>query len=529
LYYAFVKSLNNMSNKNRIIIFDTTMRDGEQSPGASMSLEEKLQISRVFDELGVDVIEAGFPIASPGDFEAVTEISKTLKRSIPCGLARATTKDIDACRDALSHAKNFRIHTFISTSSLHMKHKLNKTPEQVLEAIESSVKYARKFTDDVEWSCEDGTRTDLDYMCKTVELAIKCGAKTINIPDTVGYTVPDEYTKIISTLINKVPNIDKAILSTHTHNDLGLAVANALAGVVAGARQVECTINGIGERAGNSALEEIVMAIKTRNDLMPFTTGINTKLISKASKVVSNATGFPVQFNKAIVGKNAFAHESGIHQDGMLKNRNTYEIMTPESVGVKKTSLVMGKHSGRHAFKDKLNDLGYIGVTDDVIQEAFGKFKVLADKKKHVYDEDIAALVDDSLITEDSVIKLKSLKVFAGTGEPQKAEMTLEVLGEIKKATETGDGPVDAIFKCIKKLYEHNVVLQLYNVHAVTEGTDAQATVSVRIEENGKTTVGQAADTDTLVASANAYLSALNKMIIKRKKTAPDEDLSAQA
>ena len=518
-----------MSNKDRIIIFDTTMRDGEQSPGASMSLEEKLQISRCFDELGIDIIEAGFPIASPGDFEAVTEISKILKRSIPCGLARATTKDIDACRDSLSHAKNFRIHTFISTSPLHMKHKLNKTPEQVLEAIESSVKYARKFTDDVEWSCEDGTRTDMDYMCRTVELAIKCGAKTINIPDTVGYTVPAEYTKIISTLINKVPNIDKAILSTHTHNDLGLAVANALAGVVAGARQVECTINGIGERAGNSALEEIVMAIKTRNDLMPFTTGINTKLISKASKIVSNATGFPVQFNKAIVGKNAFAHESGIHQDGMLKNRNTYEIMTPESVGVHKTSLVMGKHSGRHAFKDKLNDLGYVGITDDVIQTAFGKFKILADKKKHVYDEDIAALVDDSLISEDNVIKLKSLKVFAGTGEPQKAEMTLEVFGEIKNASEIGDGPVDAIFKCIKKLYAHDVNLQLYNVHAVTEGTDAQATVSVRIEEKGKTTVGQAADTDTLVASANAYLSALNKMIIKRKKTAPDEDLSAQA
>jgi 2-isopropylmalate synthase len=369
----------------------------------------------------------------------------------------------------------------------------------------------------------------MDYMCKTVELAIKCGAKTINIPDTVGYTVPSEFKKIIETLLNKVPNIDKAILSTHCHNDLGLAVANSLAGVMAGARQIECTINGIGERAGNAALEEVVMAMKTRHDLMPYTTNINTKLLSKASKVVSNATGFPVQFNKAIVGKNAFAHESGIHQDGMLKNRNTYEIMTPESVGVHKTSLVMGKHSGRHAFKDKLNDLGYIDVTDDVIQEAFGKFKILADKKKHVYDEDIAALVDDSLITEDNVIKLKSLKVFAGTGEPQKAEMTLEVFGEIKKASETGDGPVDAIFKCIKKLYEHDVVLQLYNVHAVTEGTDAQATVSVRIEEKGKTTVGQAADTDTLVASANAYLSALNKMIIKRKKTAPDEDLSAQA
>ena len=504
------------------------MRDGEQSPGASMSLEEKLQIARVFDELGVDVIEAGFPIASPGDYEAVTEISKILKNSIPAGLARATKKDIDACHEALSHAKNFRIHTFISTSPLHMKHKLNKSPEDVLDAIKESVTYARKFTDDVEWSCEDGTRTDIDYMCKTVELAIKCGAKTINIPDTVGYTVPSEFKKIIETLLNKVPNIDKAILSTHCHNDLGLAVANSLAGVMAGARQIECTINGIGERAGNAALEEVVMAMKTRSDLMPYTTGINTKLLSKASKVVSNATGFPVQFNKAIVGKNAFAHESGIHQDGMLKNRNTYEIMTPESVGVHKTSLVMGKHSGRHAFKDKLNDLGYIDVTDDIIQTAFGKFKVLADKKKHIYDEDIAAIVDDSLVTEDNVIKLKSLKVFAGTGEPQKAEMTLEVFGEVKNASETGDGPVDAIFKCIKKLYAHEVNLQLYNVHAVTEGTDAQATVSVRIEEKGKTTVGQAADTDTLVASANAYLNALNKLIIKRKKTAPDASLSAQ-
>ena len=511
------------SDKNRIVIFDTTMRDGEQSPGASMSLEEKIQISRIFDELGVDIIEAGFPIASPGDYEAVKEISKILKNSIPCGLSRHTKKDIDACHEALKAAPRFRIHTFISTSPLHMKHKLNKSPEQVIELIKEHVTYARKFTDDVEWSCEDGTRTDMDFMCKTVELAINCGAKTINIPDTVGYSVPSEFKKIIETLINKVPNIDKAILSTHCHNDLGLAVANSLAGVSAGARQIECTINGIGERAGNAALEEIVMAIKTRNDLMPFKTRINTELLSKASKVVSNATGFPVQFNKAIVGKNAFAHESGIHQDGMLKHKKTYEIMTPESVGVKQTSLVMGKHSGRHAFKEKLNGLGYMGITDDIIQIAFGKFKVLADKKKHIYDEDIAALVDDSLIKEDNVINLKSLRVFAGTGEPQRADMTLEVYGEIKNATETGDGPVDAIFRCVKKLYPHDVNLKLYQVHAVTEGTDAQATVSVRIEENGKTTVGQAADTDTLVASANAYLNALNKMIIKRKRTAPEE------
>jgi 2-isopropylmalate synthase len=511
-----------MSDNNRVYIFDTTMRDGEQSPGASMSLEEKLNISYLFDQIGIDIIEAGFPAASKGDFEAVKEISKILKTSIPCGLSRHTKKDIDACNESLQTAERFRIHTFISTSPLHMKHKLNKNPEEVLDAIKEHVTYARKFTDDVEWSCEDGTRTDIDFMCKTIELAIKCGAKTINIPDTVGYSVPSEFTQIIKHLQNKVPNIDKAILSTHCHNDLGLAVANSLAGVVAGARQVECTINGIGERAGNAALEEIVMAMKTRNDLMPFHTNINTKLLNKASKLVSSAT-YPVQFNKAIVGKNAFAHEAGIHQDGMLKNRNTYEIMTPESVGVKQSSLVMGKHSGRHAFKEKLSDLGYTGITDDIIQTAFGKFKILADKKKHVYDEDIASLVDDSLIKEDNVINLKSLKVFAGTGEPQKADMTLEVYGKIKKASENGDGPVDAIFKCIKKLYPHDVKLQLYQVHAVTEGTDAQATVSVRIEEKGKTTVGQAADTDTLVASANAYLYALNKMIIKRNKTAPEE------
>ena len=519
-----------MGDKEKLYIFDTTMRDGEQSPGASMSVEEKIEISRVLDEMGVDIIEAGFPIASPGDFEAVTAISKNLKRSIPCGLSRHSKKDIDACNESLKFAKRFRIHTFISTSALHMKHKLNMSADEVYETIKEHVTYARNFTDDVEWSCEDGTRTDMDYMCKTVELAISCGATTINIPDTVGYTAPSEYKKTIEHLKNNVPNIDKAILSTHTHNDLGLAVANALAGVQAGARQIECTINGIGERAGNAALEEVVMAIKTRNDLFPYDTGIKTELISKASKIVSNATGFPVQFNKAIVGKNAFAHESGIHQDGMLKNRETYEIMTPESVGVKKTSLVMGKHSGRHAFKDKLNDLGYADVTDDIIQAAFGKFKILADKKKHIYDEDIIALVDENLIIDNKInaINLKSLKVFAGTGEPQKAEMTLDVFGEIKSTSETGDGPVDAIFKCIKTLYPHEVKLQLYQVHAVTEGTDAQATVSVKIEENGKTTVGQASDTDTLVASANAYLNSLNKMLVKRQKTAPATNIKHQ-
>ena len=508
------------SKDNYIKIFDTTLRDGEQSPGASMSLEEKIQIAEIFDEMGVDIIEAGFPIASNGDFESVKEVSKIIKNVQVCGLSRAGQKDIDRAAEALKYAKNPRIHTFISTSPVHMQYKLQMNEEQVLDAINFSVSRARNLVDDVQWSAEDATRTDRDFLFKCVDMAISSGATTINIPDTVGYTTPDEYFEIISSLINNIPNSDKVVFSTHCHNDLGLAVANALSGLSAGVRQIECTINGIGERAGNAALEEIVMAIKTRDDLLPYETGIKTELISKASKIVSNATGFPVQFNKAIVGKNAFAHESGIHQDGMLKNRETYEIMTPESVGVKKTSLVMGKHSGRHAFKDKLSDLGYADVTDDVVQAAFGKFKILADKKKHIYDEDIVALVDDSLIIDNKInaINLKSLKVFAGTGEPQRAEMTLDVFGDIKHTTQTGDGPVDAIFKCIKELYPHDVKLSLYQVHAVTEGTDAQATVSVKIEENDRTTVGQSADTDTLVASANAYLNALNKMLIKREK-----------
>jgi 2-isopropylmalate synthase len=494
-----------------------------------MSLEEKVQIAKAFQDLGVDILEAGFPAASQGDFESVAAISKILTKTIPCGLARAVKNDLDKCYESLKYSKNFRIHTFVSTSDLHMKFKLQKTREEVLDLIKFSVGYAKKFTPDVEWSPEDATRTESDFLCKTVELAIQSGATTINIPDTVGYATPSDYERIIKDLYNRVPNIDKVVVSTHTHNDLGLAVANALAGVSAGARQIECTINGIGERAGNAALEEVVMAIKTRNDLMPFTTNIDTTKISSCSKLLSSTIGFPVQYNKAIVGKNAFAHESGIHQDGMLKNKNTYEIMTPESVGVSKSSLVMGKHSGRHAFKEKLIALGYLNFEEKKIDESFKKFKDLADKKKHVYDEDIAALVDDSLIKEENSIKLKSLKVIAGTGEPQTAEMTLEILGEIKSGKETGDGPVDAIFKCIKKLYAHEVNLQLYQVHAVTEGTDAQATVSVRIEEKGKTTVGQAANTDTLVASAEAYLNALNKLIIKRKRKAPDESLSASA
>ena len=512
--------------KNQIIIFDTTLRDGEQSPGASMSLEEKIQIAKAFEDLGVDILEAGFPAASQGDFEAVSEISKILTKTVPCGLARAVKNDLDRCYDSLKHSKHFRIHTFISTSDLHMKFKLQKTREEVLDLIKFSVEYAKQFTNDVEWSPEDATRTDSDYLCKTVEHAIKCGATTINIPDTVGYATPSDYERIIKDLFNRVPNIDKVVVSTHTHNDLGLGVANALAGISAGARQVECTINGIGERAGNAALEEIVMAIKTRNDLMPYETNINTKKISACSKLVSSVTGFPIQYNKAIVGKNAFAHESGIHQDGMLKNKQTYEIMTPESVGVVKSSLVMGKHSGRHAFKEKLEALGYPNFDEKKIDESFKKFKDLADKKKHVFDEDIVALVDDDLMKDKNVIQLVSLNVVAGT-KGQKAEIELDIYGKKSKTEQSGDGPVDSIFKGIKELFPHNINLQLYQVHAVTEGTDAQATVSVRIEEDGKISVGQAADTDTLVASTKAYINALNKLIIKRKRTAPRDEFSA--
>ena len=511
-----------MSDKNRIIIFDTTMRDGEQSPGASMSLEEKLQISRVFDELGVDIIEAGFPIASPGDYEAVTEISKTLKKSIPAGLARATKKDIDACHDALKHAKNFRIHTFISTSPLHMKHKLNKSPEEVLDAIKESVSYARKFTDDVEWSCEDGTRTDMDYMCKTVELAIKSGAKTINIPDTVGYTVPSEFKKIIETLINKVPNIDKAILSTHCHNDLGLAVANSLAGVTAGARQIECTINGIGERAGNAALEEVVMAMRTRNDLMPYTTGINTKLLSKASKIVSNATGFPVQFNKAVVGKNAFAHESGIHQDGVLKHRETYEIMRAQDVGWGANKISLGKLSGRNAFKNRLKELGIEIESNETFNATFDRFKLLADKKSEIFDEDIHALVSEEYVAESyDLYKLISLKTSSESGSTPISEIEITMDGKNHKSNAEGSGSVDAAFKAIELIVKSQAELLLFSVNNITSGTDSQGEVTVRLSKGGRIVNGQGSDTDIVIASAKAYISALNKLYSKYERAHP--------
>jgi 2-isopropylmalate synthase len=508
------------TDKNHIVIFDTTLRDGEQAPGASMNLEEKLEVAQALAGLGVDVIEAGFPIASNGDFEAVHEIAKLVKGPVICGLARAGSKDIDRAGEALGPAERKRIHTFIATSPLHMKYKLQMEPEQVHEAVIASVTRARNLCDDVEWSCEDGTRSEPEFLCRLIESAIKAGASTINIPDTVGYTLPEEYTALIRTFLDKVPNIDKARLSTHCHNDLGLAVANSLAAVAAGARQVECTINGIGERAGNAALEEIVMALRTRADLMPWDTGIRSEEIMRTSHLVSTFTGFSVQNNKAIVGANAFAHESGIHQDGMLKHSNTYEIMTPESVGLNKSTLAMGKHSGRHAFREKVKELGF-ELGDNAVQDAFKRFKDLADKKKQIYDEDIVALVDDEVIRHNDRIQFVSLHVVCGSTGPQQATLELDIDGERKQAEATGDGPVDATFNAIKELFEHEAKLQLYQVHAVTEGTDAQAKVTVRLEEDGRTVNGQGADTDTLVASAKAYVNSLNKLLVKREKSAP--------
>ncbi|HSZ74793.1 MAG TPA: 2-isopropylmalate synthase [Rhizomicrobium sp.] len=511
----------NTDKSERVRIFDTTLRDGEQSPGAAMTLDEKIEVAELLDTMGVDIIEAGFPVSSTGDFEAVNEIATRTKNAAICGLARADFKDIDRAGLALKPARRARIHTFISTSPVHMKHKLQMGPNAVLDAVGASVTRARGFTDDVQWSAEDATRTEPDFLCRCVELAIRSGATTINIPDTVGYTTPQEYVDLLRMLRERVPNADRVIFSTHCHNDLGLAVANSLAGVLGGARQVECTINGIGERAGNAALEEIVMALKVRSDKMPFTTGIDTTMLARASKLVSNVTGFPVQYNKAIVGKNAFSHESGIHQDGMLKHVETYEIMRPEQVGVKETSLVLGKLSGRHAFRDKLQDLGY-DLSDSAFADAFRRFKDLADKKKHVFDEDITAIVDDEMVRSHDSILVKALRVVSGMGVAPSAELTLSVSGEERSTTTTGDGPVDAIFNAIRELYPHTASLQLFQVHAVTEGTDAQATVSVRLEENGRTVTGKGADTDTLAAAAFAYVNALNKLLVKRGKQAPE-------
>lgn len=508
-------------NSQSIVIFDTTLRDGEQSPGASMTFEEKLQVADLLDAMGVDIIEAGFPVTSEGDFEAVSAIAKRMKQASVAGLARAATKDIDRCAEAVRPALRPRIHLFISTSPLHMKYKLQKEPGEVLAMVTASVTRARNLVSDVEWSAEDGTRSEIDFLCRCVEAAIKAGATTINIPDTVGYAVPHEYRALFETVRQRVPNSDKAVFSVHCHNDLGLAVANTLAGIEGGARQVECTINGMGERAGNAAMEEVVMALRVRGDTMPYHTNIDATMLTRASKLVSAVSSFPVQYNKAIVGRNAFAHESGIHQDGMLKNAGTYEIMTPESVGVGKTSLVMGKHSGRHAFKEKLKELGY-ELGENALEDAFARFKDLADRKKIVYDEDLAALVDDEIAHAYERIKLVSLTVIAGTNGPQTAALSIDVDGERKTHQATGNGPVDAIFNAIHALVPHKAVLELYQVHAVTQGTDAQAEVSVRLAEDGKSVTAKGADPDTLVASARAYIASLNKLMVKRGKARPE-------
>ena len=507
------------SDADRVIIFDTTLRDGEQCPGATMTFDEKLQVAEILDAMGVDVIEAGFPIASDGDFEAVSEIARLCKTSVVCGLARASFGDIDRAADAIRHAKRGRIHTFIGTSPLHRQHQLNLTQDQVYERVIASVTRARNATDDVEWSAMDATRTEHDYLCRVVEAAIRAGATTINIPDTVGYATPEEYYDLITMLLTRVTGMDRVVISTHCHDDLGLAVANSLAGVRAGARQIECTINGLGERAGNAALEEVVMAMKTRADIMPFHTGINATMLMGASRLVSAVTNFPVQYNKAIVGRNAFAHESGIHQDGVLKHTGTYEIMTPESVGVAKNALVMGKHSGRAAFRAKLKDLGY-EVGENALEDAFTRFKALADRKKTIFDEDIEALVDDGIAHAGAAFAVTSLGVIAGTQGPQSATLTLRIQGVESTVTATGNGPVDAIFNAIRMLVPNDATLELYQVHAVTAGTDAQAEVSVRLSEAGRVVTGRGADTDTLVASARAYVAALDKLMVKRQKTA---------
>ena len=512
-------------NTQRLIIFDTTLRDGEQCPGATMTFEDKLEVADLLDTMGVDIIEAGFPIASIGDFEAVSAIAQASRNATIAGLARAIEGDIARCGDAVRHAGRPRIHTFVSTSPIHLAHQMNKSQDQVLEIIARTVTQARNLVPDVEWSAMDATRTPIDYLCRCVVVAIKAGATTINLPDTVGYATPAEYEamfrQVIAYVRERVPNADDAIFSTHCHDDLGLAVANSLAGVAGGARQIECTINGLGERAGNAALEEIVMAVKTRPDGLPWTTRVDATMLTRASKLVSAVSSFPVQYNKAIVGRNAFAHESGIHQDGVLKNALTYEIMTPESVGLAKNALVMGKHSGRAAFKDKLRDMGYV-LGDNAMQDAFVRFKALADKKKIVYDEDIEALVDDEIAHKHERIKLASLVVQAGTKGPQTAEIELTIDGAPRSFTAAGNGPVDAIFNAIVTLVPHNAVLELYQVHAVTQGTDAQAEVSVRLAEGDKQVTARVADPDTMVASARAYVGALNKLMMKRGKVRPD-------
>ena len=500
-------------SSEQLIIFDTTLRDGEQSPGASMTRDEKLRIAKALEKMHVDVIEAGFPIASPGDFEAVNTIAQTIQDSTVCALARALDGDIDRAGDALKGANSARIHTFIATSPIHMKAKLRMSAEDVLDQAVRSVKRASKFTDNIEFSPEDAGRSEVDFLCRVIEAVIDAGAKTINIPDTVGYNLPYQFGQLVKTLIERIPNSDKAVFSVHCHNDLGLAVGNSLAAVRCGARQVECTVNGLGERAGNASLEEIVMAVRTRQDVFSCDTHLDTTQIVPCSRLVSGITGFPVQPNKAIVGANAFAHESGIHQDGVLKSRETYEIMRAQDVGWNDNKLVMGKHSGRNAFRTRLKDLDIEFDSEEALNDAFARFKELADKKHEIFDEDLQALVSEANPEVPEIYKLVSLKVCSETGEKPFAEVTLNVDGEEHFTQSEGGGPVDAAFQAIEFLVGSKSNLQLYSVNNITSGTDAQGEVTVRLEKDGQIVNGQGADTDIVVASARSYLNALNKLM----------------
>ncbi len=497
---------------DQLIIFDTTLRDGEQSPGASMTRDEKLRIARQLERMRVNVIEAGFAAASNGDFEAVRAVAEAIKDSTVCSLARANETDIRRAGEAIRAAASSRIHTFIATSPIHMEKKLRMSPDQVVEAAVKAIKWAREYTGDVEFSAEDAGRSEIDFLCRIFEEVIKAGATTINVPDTVGYNVPEQFAATIRTLIERVPNSDKVVWSVHCHNDLGLAVANSLAAVRAGARQVECTVNGLGERAGNASLEEIVMAVRTRKDIYQCDTRIDTTHIVPASKLVSGITGFPVQPNKAIVGANAFAHESGIHQDGVLKHRETYEIMRAEDVGWSANKLVMGKHSGRNAFRSRLQELGVVVESEEQLNHAFARFKALADKKHEIFDEDLQALMSDDSSEPKEHFRLVSSAFHSETGEPPCARVTLAVDGKEENVEACGSGPVDAAFKAIETIADSGAELLLYSVNAITTGTDAQGEVTVRLSKDGRVVNGQGADTDIIVASAKAYLNALNKL-----------------
>lgn len=507
--------------KERLIIFDTTLRDGEQSPGASMTQEEKVRIARQLERMGVDVIEAGFPAASNGDFEAVKAVAEAIKSSTVCGLARAIEVDINRAGEALRSTEDARIHTFIATSPIHMKNKLRMAPDQVIEQAVKAVKWARQYTDNVEFSPEDAGRSEIDFLCRVLEAVIDAGAKTLNIPDTVGYTMPEQFGRLILSLRERIPNSDKAIFSVHCHNDLGMAVANSLAAVMNGARQVECTINGLGERAGNAALEEIVMAVRTRQDYFPCDTRIDATHIVPASKLVSGITGFPVQPNKAIVGANAFAHESGIHQDGVLKHRETYEIMRAEDVGWGANKLLLGKHSGRNAFRSRLKELGIELDSEERLNAMFMRFKDLADKKHEIFDEDLHALASDEVQAPEEHYRLLSLIAHSETGEVPFAKVIIAEGSNEQQAESDGSGPVDATFRAIEKILNTKAELQLYSVNNITSGTDAQGEVTVRLQKAGRIVNGHGADTDIVAASARAYLSACNKLHTKLERAHP--------